>query len=315
MPKALHSQLRVNGETSPDSNWAQLRRLWSRLGKLSPIVHADLAAKRQAHLRLLSLNLAHGWQNHPRHGMLRRQEVRRNLAELAEALQDVEPDVVALQEADGPSAWSGNFDHVLTLAELAELSDAYRGEHGSFTFGRFNFESGTALLSARPLLEPVSHRFDMSWRDTKGFVLATVPVPEWGPSAIDVVSVHLDFLRPGVRRRQILHMVERLAERRRPLVVLGDLNCCWRREPRSMELLTTTLGLRAFRPESKAPTYPAARPRRRFDWILVSEDLDFAGYTTVRLPHSDHLGVAADLRLNQRAWARTVGGRGNGSTM
>ena len=29
------------------------------------------------------------------------------------------PDVVALQEADGPSGWSGNFDHVATLARQA----------------------------------------------------------------------------------------------------------------------------------------------------------------------------------------------------
>ena len=102
---------------------------------------------------------------------------------------------------------------------------------------------------------------------------------------------------PRIRRKQILHMVERLVYRRRPLVLLGDLNCCFEREPASMELLVDTLGLRAHNPEERAPTFPARRPRRRLDWILISEELDFDGHHTVPVPLSDHLVLVADLHL------------------
>ncbi|MEM7582154.1 MAG: endonuclease/exonuclease/phosphatase family protein [Acidobacteriota bacterium] len=249
------------------------------------------------HLRLFSLNVAHARRNVPVKPYLGRRKALRNLDEIADTLKQLTPDVVALQEVDGPSTWSGNIDHVAKIAQKAGYHEHYRGDHNAFGFGRFNMASGTALMARQPLLDPASHRFAISWRDTKGFVVASVAVPMWDGLAIDVVSVHLDFLVPAVRRMQIRRMVETLSERQRPLVVLGDLNCCWQYEPASMELLVRELKLSAYRPDSRAPTYPAHRPRRRLDWILASPELDFSGYHTVHAPLSDHLVLVADLSL------------------
>ncbi len=251
--------------------------------------------KAEDHLRFFTLNVAHGRRNLPAAPYLRRQTAQRNLADIADTVKQLAPDVVALQEADGPSGWSGNFDHVATLARQAGLADHYRGEHLQLGFGRYAMNAGTALLARQPLLDPASYRFGMNWRDTKGFVVASVAVPQWGDVSIDVVSVHLDFLRPAVRRQQIQRMVETVGARGRPMVVLGDLNCCWHHEPRSMNLLVRTLGLRAHAPDLLVPTYPAYRPKRRIDWILVSPELEFAGYHTVHTPLSDHLVLLADL--------------------
>jgi endonuclease/exonuclease/phosphatase family metal-dependent hydrolase len=233
-----------------------------------------------------------------------RHTTQRNLMAIADLLRRLQPDVTALQEADGPSAWSGNFDHVAALARMSGLPDHFRGDHNPLAIGRFRLASGTALLSRQPLLDPTSHRFALSWRDTKGFVIATVPVPAWGGLAIDLVSVHLDFLTPSARRRQIGQMVERLSGRDRPLVILGDLNCCWQYERESLEMLTESLGLEAWRPEVSQPTYPSVRPQRRLDWILVSHHLAFADHHTVAAPLSDHLGVVADVRLRDAAAVR-----------
>ncbi|NJL26875.1 MAG: hypothetical protein HC897_02825, partial [Thermoanaerobaculia bacterium] len=183
-----------------------------------------------------------------------------------------------------------------TLAELAELAEHYRGDHNPFGLGPWSLASGTALLSRVPLVDARSHRFDASWRDTKGFVVAKVAVPEWGGYEIDVVSVHLDFLVPSMRRRQIRTMIDALADRERPRVVLGDLNCCWHHEPQSLGLLLKTLELEAHELERRAPTFPTYRPRRRLDWILISRELSFDGYHTMPASLSDHLGVVADLR-------------------
>jgi endonuclease/exonuclease/phosphatase family metal-dependent hydrolase len=254
-------------------------------------------AKADEHLRLLTLNLAHG-RRHLRHQALARgATLASNLRSIAQTVRGVAPDIVALQEADGPSAWSGNFDHVQTLASLSELPEHYRGTHNALGRGRLALNYGTALLSQLPLGRPTSRRFGANWRDTKGFVVATVSLPGWGGVELDVASVHLDFLTPSVRREQIESLVETLAGRGRPLVVMGDLNCCWRFEPRSMQLLTERLGLTAHAPDEHAPTFPAHRPIRRLDWVLISRELAFAGHHTLPARLSDHLGVVADLRL------------------
>lgn len=253
--------------------------------------------KADSSLRLFSLNVAHGRHVAANKPIILRHTAQRNLRHIAETMRGLTPDVVALQEADGPSAWSGNFDHVATLAQQADLVDHYRGEHNPFQLGRFRLSSGTALLANQPLQDPLSHRFNISWRDTKGFVAATVAIPAWGGVEVDIVSVHLDFLIPRVRRRQILQLAERLVPRQRPVVVVGDLNCCWKWERRSLELLMETLGLEAYEPHAKAPTFPSNRPIRRLDWVLVSPELSYAGYHTLPVPLSDHLGVVADLKL------------------
>ncbi|RMH15872.1 MAG: hypothetical protein D6696_19555 [Acidobacteria bacterium] len=292
---------------------APIERLRSRLSELElslPRAGRDLTArlrslppKPPAGLRLVTFNIAHGRRRRPHQTLVGRERVRRNLSQVARVLEALKPDVVALQEADGPSAWSGNFDHVATLAAESRLNAHYRGDHNPFGFGRYALASGTALLARWPLIEPRSHRFGSSWRCTKGFVVATVEVPSWDGLAIDVASVHLDFLAPQKRRQQIDAMAEVLEPRRRsrPLVVLGDLNCCYEREPESISVLTRRLGLRAYRPERPQPTYPAYLPRRRLDWILVSDELVFHHHQRLPVKLSDHLGVVADLQLRASA--------------
>ena len=244
-------------------------------------------------VRLLTLNLAHG--RGPRQTHVRRGRLENNLARVADAVCNIGPDIVALQEADGPSAWSGNFDHVARLAQDTQLENHFRGDHNPFDNDRFSLQTGTALLANGQLEDPVSVSFSENWRDTKGFVAASIPIAAWGGQHLRVASVHLDFLAPNVRRRQIQHMSDVLGDREGPLVVLGDLNCCFEKESHSMELLTEALGLRAFQPEAPSPTYPAFNPKRRLDWILISDDLDFGGYGTLHTLASDHLMVTADL--------------------
>lgn len=278
----------------------RLRRLVRVVAARSDEPPASLAAlppKPPCHLRLVTLNAAHGRRDAPHQAFCRRQTTQRNLESIGEAIRHLAPDVVALQEADGPSAWSGNFDHVATLAELAVLRAHYRGDHNPFGFGRFPLASGTALLARYPLLQPISRRFGAHGADTKGFVLATVEVEEWGGRELDLVSVHLDPTVAALRRRQIGTLIDTLRERRRDLVVLGDLNCCWDRDPGSMDLLTGALDLKAYRGDRAIPTFPSARPRHRLDWILISRGLAFRGYATVAARLSDHLGVVADLAL------------------
>jgi hypothetical protein len=56
-------------------------------------------------LRLLTLNVAHGRKLATHQALLSPATVRKNLEEIASVLRESRADVVALQEADGPSAW------------------------------------------------------------------------------------------------------------------------------------------------------------------------------------------------------------------
>ena len=255
------------------------------------------STREEARIRLVTLNVAHGRKHATHQAFLRPQTVRENLEEVGEVLRRVDADVAALQEADGPSAWSGNFDHVELLRENGGFQDHFRGDHNPFGFGNANLASGTALMSKSPLRSPRSHRFDTSWRDTKGFVVAGIDAP-WDPDGqIDVVSVHFEPFVRSLRGRQIRQLTRLLAGRSRPLVVLGDFNCSWMEDAEYFRPLVDRLNLRTYQPYRKAPTYPAKRPWRRLDWILISPELEFEAYHTLENPVSDHLGVFAEVRL------------------
>ncbi len=243
-------------------------------------------------LRVMTLNLAHG-RSDGRHQLLQRPaSIRRNLAAISAVLLRERPHVVALQEADGPSFWSGGFDHVDFLMHEAHFAEAVRGEHVRGPRVRYR----TALLSQLPLGAPVSVTFAPSPPTlSKGFVLSTLAWPGQPDLLIDVVSVHLDFLRPSVRRSQVRELVQWLAQRDRPRIIMGDFNCTFRRGDSPLAYLARALDLHAYRPHAEGlETFP--QRRERLDWILASRDLEFHSYSTLDDTLSDHRAVVAEIR-------------------
>jgi len=245
----------------------------------------------------MSLNVAHGRKLAPQQFFVRSHRFRENLTQVAHVLRREAPHVIALQEADGPSFWSGRFHHVEHLAEETGYQHHFWGEHHARRLGKRRVSIGTALLSRVPLANPSSFAFERpGLRARKGFVVATVPFPGAPGRGVDIVSVHLDFLRKVVRRRQIREMAAELAGRTNPLVVLGDMNSWWERRNDAIHLLMDTLGVRPCQPEADhLATFPSLRPRLRLDWILVSQGLDFGRYQVVADRVSDHLGVVAEI--------------------
>ncbi len=63
-------------------------------------------------LKLLTLNLAHGRKDSFNQLLVPNGTIVENLDDIAELLKKVGADVVALQEADGPSAWSLSLIHI-----------------------------------------------------------------------------------------------------------------------------------------------------------------------------------------------------------
>ena len=243
-------------------------------------------------LKVMTLNLAHGRKTAFSQILLSWQTIHKNLADISVVLKTTAADIVALQEADGPSWWSGNFDHVALLAKKAGFLWYSRAGY----MDKWSLHYGTALLARRPYLETRAHRFEASWpTPLKGFLLGRFGWYPRGASTqkpvfVDVISVHLDFSQEKVRVRQIEEMRTVLAGRNNPLIILGDFNSDWLADDSVVRVLARRSGLQVYKPEAlDLGTYGASR----LDWILISADLSFISYRVVPTVVSDHLAVVA----------------------
>lgn len=247
-------------------------------------------------LKVMTLNLAHG-RGDSFHQLLQKSATTRsNLDEVAAVLNELAPDIVALQEADAASFWSGRMDHVHYLASNGPFN---RSVHATHADG-LGVAYGTALVSRHELFHPEAITFDPALAITpKGFVVSTISWPGQPCLEVDIASVHLDFSSEETRRLQATALVETLAERNRPLILMGDFNTDWSNPDSALGLIATGLGLNAYRPDSTdMHTFPLTGAR--LDWILVSPELEFTSYEVLPDILSDHRAVIAKITLHQR---------------
>ena len=243
-------------------------------------------------LDLLTLNVAHGRGTALNQILVSKDRHRKNLGDIASILIASGADIVALQEADGPSLWSGQFDHVAALSRTTDYKAFVHGYHAD----SWLFTYGAALLSRFPMTGTESRRFQPSWPTaTKGYVRGEVKWrngdDESGARTITLVSVHLDFSRKQVREAQIAELVDDLDGLRTPLVIMGDFNAGWSVAESPVRMLARGLDLHVFSPTTGAlGTY---KDTERLDWILISHELVFVDYTVLPNIVSDHLAVAA----------------------
>ena len=247
-------------------------------------------------LKVLTLNVAHGRKDGFNQLFLSEMTIQQNLSDISMLLKRTDADIVALQEADGPSRWSGKFDHVAALAEQTGYPWYSRASHAR----SWLFDYGTALLSRVNFTQTLSHTFSPSPPTVnKGFLLGQIAWQPTGfevPVIVDIVSVHLDFSRSSVRQQQIAEMTEILANRKNPIIMLGDFNSDWFSENSVIYELARQCRLHVYQPlANDLGTYSSNG--RRLDWILLSTDLEFKSYTVLPNVVSDHYAVFAEVAL------------------
>src|SRR5471030_1258271 len=126
-------------------------------------------------VRLLTFNIAHGRGLTPIQGFTSPRKLRVNLRRIAALLDRLAPDVVALQEIDECSRWSGNFDHLDYLRVHADFPYAAFGINNRRA-GLLNLCYGNALLSRHPLIETETVVFGQRQVGEKGFLYAEIDV-------------------------------------------------------------------------------------------------------------------------------------------
>lgn len=247
-------------------------------------------------LKAISLNLAHGRKLSFNQLFVGSEEIRSNLLDIAEFLKQENADIVALQEADQESFWSGDFNHVAFLAKEAGYPWFVSAVHVDNPLGTY----GTAILSRLPIQDAFGFTFQPTPPTTnKGYTLVQVnwqPEPtvegEKSESLIDIVSVHLDFSRTSKRELQLEELALTLAHRDNAAIILGDFNSEWLGEEKVIQKFAEHGKYRAYQPESNSfHSYTD----KRLDWVLITNDLTFHDYYVGDEALSDHKPVVVHI--------------------
>jgi len=251
-------------------------------------------------VRIATFNILHG--RSPDDGRV-------DVDRLAAAVESLDADVLGLQEVDRDQPRSMGADLTAVAAEAMGAKEhqfvaALHGTPGGTWMAATGEEQpgsatyGIALLSRYPVV---------SWRVVRLPPLrASVPLwstltnrpflakdePRVAVAAVldgpfgefTVCNTHVSFI-PGWNGRQLRQLVGSLAGTREPLVVIGDLNMDTRQATRVTRM----------RSIASTATFPADRPTRQIDHVLVRGDLRPAGPAeAVRLPLSDHRALVVD---------------------
>lgn len=231
---------------------------------------------------------------------------------LADAVAELEADVLALQEVDRGQPRSGGLDVAALAAGAMDAAhwrfvptvigepgfawrpateaeeDAPANAYGVALLSRYPVDSWHVLrLAPAPLVRlpvPVPGTRLVLWlRDEPRVVLAARVRTPAGP--LTVASTHLSFV-PGVNVLQLRRAAAWLRSLPGPTVLLGDLN------------LPGGIARRAsgFVRLAHTVTYPAARPRLQLDHALGDGRLPPVRRSLVRRQElSDHLALSVDL--------------------
>lgn len=228
-----------------------------------------------------------------------------NLERTIAAIRAMKPDIVGLQEVD--VHWSDRSQ----FADQATALGAALGMHVRFApiyripsadASRPPREFGVALLSRFPI---VQFRNDSLTRhSTQEPNAAPAPMPGLLNAMVlvdgvpvRVMSTHLDYRAdPAVRAKQVSEMLLRLSSSE-PTILLGDLNA----PPDAQELAPLFAPLRDAWTVAAGDglTYPAEKPVKRIDYVLVSSHFEARSAAVIPGTASDHRPVIAELVLRK----------------
>ena len=247
-------------------------------------------------LSLLSYNIQTGVETRDFHEYVTKSwkhllPLRERISNLNRIASLVRPyDLVGLQEVDSGSLRTGFLDQTEYLAHRARFPYWYRQVNRSL--GKIAQHSNGVLSRVRPSFIDEHKLPGLRGRGAMLVELQTNDEP------LMVCIMHL-ALGKRARRQQLGYIAELVGEH--PLlVVMGDFNCG--AESRELQELVHNTHLQL--PVEGAKTFPAWRPNRKYDHILVSEALKLKRTRVLEHTHSDHLPISVQVELPDGVYLR-----------
>jgi len=248
------------------------------------------AAPAERHLRLLSCNILAGasvrryseYVTRSINAVLPGRNKMDNLDQLAELLPQF--DLIGLQEADAGSLRSGFLNQTRYLAETAGMP--FWSHQPNRAMARLA-HSANGLISRLQPYAVLDYQLP-SRIPGRGALLAQFGE---GAGALAVMIAHLSLSAPA-RARQLGFIAELLQDFPHA-ILMGDLNT----EPGSVEMRQLFAKCSLQPPSQSTLTFPSWKPRRALDHILTSAAIQLDKVWTLPQAFSDHLPLAAEIRL------------------
>ena len=230
-----------------------------------------------------------------------------DLSRIVRVVEEIDPDVVALQEVGDIRGRSPAGDHAAELGERLSRTVLYQP-----TMQKRGRAYGNAILTRLPVEGSRSYDLSFRAREPRGCLRADLRV---AGTQLHVFAVHLGLTRREQRAQASMLLgadILRDAAVSWPLVVLGDFNL-WFPGPiaRTIRHALTDAAVEAGSPD---PTYPTRMPVFRLDRVYVDAAWDVR-WTRVHISPlarqaSDHFPLVAALRVRPSRTALPPGASG-----
>ena len=253
-------------------------------------------------VRLLTFNIAHARGLNPIQGLTSLRKLRLNLRKIARLLDQLKPDIVALQEIDECSRWAGNFDHLDYLRLHAGYPHAVFGIN-TRRQGLINLCYGNAFLSRHPIAATETVVFGQRSVGEKGFLFAEFDL---GGRLIPVVNLHLHFSSREHRIRQLGRLLAWLRDQQRsrrahwhvPPLICGDFNNPGTSPDATAALLSHLSDYHDYVLHPvKGRTFPSPLPSRLLDFVFLPPACLSVRSEIVLSFVSDHRPVLVDFHV------------------
>lgn len=251
------------------------------------IASAPAVADHPPSVRILCYNIHYGQGNDGVYDIPR----------LAEVINRLKPDLVALQEVDVGVERSGRIHEARQLGQLTDMAVRY-GPTQHYQGGLY----GNAVLSRLPILDvliqPLPYTESTAERTTypRGAIAVTVRGPNDKP--LRFISTHFQHNVEEDRVAEA-HAINRLFAGdtdKVPTILAGDMNATPDAEPVTVLQQQWTNAI----DEQAAPSAPSSKPRSRIDYIFFrpAEQFGIVETRVINEPMaSDHCPVFAVLEL------------------
>ncbi|RIK85919.1 MAG: endonuclease [Planctomycetota bacterium] len=241
---------------------------------------ATALAELPQELRVIAYNIHHGEGT----------DGKIDLERIAAILAAESPDLVALNEVDKGTRRTHGIDMPEELARLTGMTAVFEKN-----IDHDGGEYGNAVLSRLPVLRHENHKLPSHYEGEQRGVLE-VEVGEAGDSLL-FLATHFDYRPAEDERLASVEKVEDILRGRpdKPAILAGDLNAT----PDSRVLANLLVNWKNAAPRP-LPSFPAAKPTKQIDYVLVRPAAKWEVVETriLKAPiESDHLPLLSVLRL------------------
>lgn len=239
-----------------------------------PVQSQNSSSAGTIHLKILSYNILGG----------RNVDGSRDLNRIAKVINEIDPDLVALQEVDRKTARLNGVDLPAVLSKLTAMN---------YVFGRAmeydGGEYGVAILSKFPIEKSCNYLLP-HLESSEPRAALTVKI-RWPETAQEIVFIgtHLDHQKSPENRVAQAHEMSKIIAKyqNRPLILAGDLNCLPQSEP--MKILEEWFK-DTWKSNWSGFTFPSNKPAKRLDYILYDKQNPWVlnkVYTGLEINQSD----------------------------